>query len=342
MNLEGLLTYKRLIARLPAYDKNAAGKTVAMVTPDKALTLTATNTMAPGETTWDKVSGKPVMFPTTWAMITDRPALFSGAYGDLTDKPNLSPVAASGAYSDLSGQPTLFSGAYADLTGLPALFDGKWTSLIGKPTTSPTTWAQVADKPVLFDGSWNSLTDRPSAYPTTWTQVAGKPSFFSGSYNDLTDKPAIPSMPSLAKVASTGAYADLTGLPALFNGTWAALTGKPTTLAGYGITDAATASALATKADSSAVKRTDTYTGKTDANGLFTVAYPTPFSVVPSVQPEPPAMANQVWVKVSSTTTGFSLRLVQRNVVNLLNIEVLLGATVNVNAGDARVVVIAA
>ena len=88
-------------------------------------------------------------------------------------------------------------------------------------------------------------------------------------------------------------------------------------------------------------KRIETYTGKTDANGLFSVTYATPFPTIPSVQPEPPAMANQVWVKVSATTTGFSLRLVQRNVVSLLGIEVLLGATVNVNAGDARVVVIA-
>lgn len=89
-------------------------------------------------------------------------------------------------------------------------------------------------------------------------------------------------------------------------------------------------------------KRIDTYTGKTDTNGLYTVTYATPFTAIPSVQPEPPAMPNQVWVKVNSTLTGFSLRLVQRNTVNLLNIDVLLGATVNVANADARVVVIAA
>jgi len=89
-------------------------------------------------------------------------------------------------------------------------------------------------------------------------------------------------------------------------------------------------------------KRIDTYTGKTDANGLYTVTYPTPFAAVPSIQPEPPALPSQVWVKVSSTTTGFSLRLLQRNTVNLLNIDVLLGATVNVANADARVVVVAA
>lgn len=89
-------------------------------------------------------------------------------------------------------------------------------------------------------------------------------------------------------------------------------------------------------------KRIDTYTGTTDANGLFTVTYPTPFATVPSVQPEPPLVANQVWVKVTSTVNGFSLRLTQRNVVSLLGVEVLLGATVNATAAPARVTVIEA
>lgn len=350
MNLEAWNIFKRLQSRLPEYNKNQAGKTVALVTPDKSLTLTATNTMAPGETTWDKVTGKPSMFPTTWTIIQDRPQLFSGSYSDLADKPtlfsgkysdlagapNVSPAAQSGSYNDLTDKPSLFSGAYADLTGLPTLFDGKWTSITGKPDTYPSTWAQVADKPTFFSGAYADL--------------AGKPVLFSGSYNDLTDKPAIPSMPNLAPVASTGRYSDLIGLPTLFNGTWAALTGKPTLFSGNytdltnkpdTVSTAAFNTALAAKADASTVKRTETYMGKTDANGLFTVTFATPFPTIPSVQPEPPAMANQVWVKVSATTTGFSLRLLQRNVVALLGIEVLLGATVNVNAGDARVVVIA-
>lgn len=278
MNLDAWNLFKRIQNRLPDYNKNPAGKTIAMVTPDKALTLTATNTMTPGETTWDKVTGKPLMFPTTWTMIQDRPHLFGGSYAELADKPTLF----SGNYSDLAGVPQQFSGQYADLQGLPPLFDGKWTSIIGKPA------------------------------------------FFSGSYNDLTDKPSIPgapAMPNLSSVATTGRYSDLTGKPTLFSGSYNDLTDKPTI---------------------SAQRRIDTYAGKTDTNGLYTVTYPTPFPAAPSIQPEPPAMPNQVWVKVNSTLTGFSLRLVQRNTVNLLNIEVLLGATVNVANADARVVVIAA
>lgn len=351
MTPEGLSIWKRIQMRLPEYKQNTSGKTVAVVSPDKALTLTANNTMAPGETTWDKVTGKPSMYPTRWDMVQERPTMFSGSYADLSSKPdlfsgrysdlqgapNVSAAAQSGSYNDLTDKPSLFSGAYSDLSGLPSLFDGKWDSLTGKPATFPSTWAQVSGKPIFFSGAYADLSGKP-----TLAQVAT-----TGSYSDLSDKPTIPT-------AFSGKYSDLTGLPTLFNGTFASLTGKPSfaTVATSGsyadltnkpdtVSTTQLNTSLATKADASTVKRIDTYSGKTDANGLYTVTYPTPFPVIPSVQPEPPAMANQVWVKVSSTTTGFSLRLLQRNVVALLGIEVLLGATVNVNGGDARVVVIA-
>ena len=77
-----------------------------------------------------------------------------------------------------------------------------------------------------------------------WMQPA-VPSF-SGSYNDLTNKP------SLATVATSGSYNDLTDKPVIsesgFDGAFSSLSGTPTTLAGYGITDAAT-SAQGTLAD---------------------------------------------------------------------------------------------
>lgn len=89
-------------------------------------------------------------------------------------------------------------------------------------------------------------------------------------------------------------------------------------------------------------KRIETYTGTTDANGLVTITYTTAFPAVPSVQPEPPTASNQVWVKVTSTTTGCSLRLVQRAAATVLTLEVLLAGTTNVVGAPARVVVVAA
>lgn len=89
-------------------------------------------------------------------------------------------------------------------------------------------------------------------------------------------------------------------------------------------------------------KRIDTYTGTTDANGLLTITYTSAFAAVPSIQPEPPTASNQVWIKVTSTTTGCSLRLVQRAAVTVLGLEVLLAGVTNVAGAPARVVVVAA
>lgn len=87
-------------------------------------------------------------------------------------------------------------------------------------------------------------------------------------------------------------------------------------------------------------KRIETYTGTTNASGQIIVTYPTAFSTVPNVQTPPPASANQVWSLSSSTTTGFTAVLNQRNVVTLLGLEVLLGAVVPVANSAAQIVVI--
>lgn len=87
-------------------------------------------------------------------------------------------------------------------------------------------------------------------------------------------------------------------------------------------------------------KRIETYTGTTNAAGQIVVSYPTPYASVPSVQPGPPVLANQMWAVVSSTAAGFTLQLSQRNVVTLLGLEVLLGATVPVNGAAAQVLVV--
>jgi hypothetical protein len=65
-----------------------------------------------------------------------------------------------------------------------------------------------------------------SGGPTSWTSVTGKPSFAtvatSGAYADLTGKPTL----------FSGAYVDLTGKPTLFSGAYADLSGKPTLFSG--------------------------------------------------------------------------------------------------------------
>jgi len=227
-------------------------------------------------------------------------------WATVTGKPAFSPVATSGAYADLTGKPTI-----------PA--------------------AQV-------QADWNAST-APAA-------ILNKPALFSGAYSALTGIPT-----TFAPAAHTQAFSTITA--------------TPTTLAGYGITDGLTAAALAPYATTSALtaglatkfntpagtaaqyvrgdgalatlpvaKRIETYTGTTNAAGQVVVTYGTAYPAVPNVQPGPPALANQIWTVVSNTAAGFTLQLNQRNVVTLLGIEVLLGATVPVNGAPAQVLVV--
>ena len=87
-------------------------------------------------------------------------------------------------------------------------------------------------------------------------------------------------------------------------------------------------------------KRIEQYNGTTDASGLYTVTYATPFAQIPNVQPEPPSVANYTWVKVTSTVNGFSIRLIQRASLNVLGLDVLASTFTNVSGGAARVLVV--
>lgn len=136
---------------------------------------------------------------------------------------------------------------YNGSTQLPLL----WTVGSGLSVNSstlvvlPQDWSVITNKPTFFSGSYNDLTNKPTIpsaqVNSDWTATSGiseilnKPSLFSGSYDDLTNKP----------VLFDGTWNSLTGKPVLFDGTWGSLTGKPTTLSGYGITDGATTTALA-------------------------------------------------------------------------------------------------
>lgn len=88
-----------------------------------------------------------------------------------------------------------------------------------------------------------------------------------------------------------------------------------------------------------AIRRVETYTGTTDANGLFTVVYATAFAARPVVTLEDPDSSTRFWVMVSSTTTGFSARLVNRAILTVLALEVLAGTPTNVSGAAVRAVV---
>lgn len=228
----------------------------------------------------------------------------------------------------------------------------------GSLVALPQAWADITGKPsfatVATSGNYNDLTNKPAIpaaqVQSDWNAVSSpaailnKPTLFSGAYSALTGIPA-----TFAPTAHTHAAADvvsgtmaLARLPALpisqTTGLQAALDGKFPAPAG---TTAQYIRGDGTLATLPVARRIETYSGTTNASGQITVTYGTAYPTAPIVQPPAPAAANQVWTMVSSTTTGFTLQLNQRNTVTLLSIEVLLGATVPVAGTTAKILVVA-
>lgn len=161
------------------------------------------------------------------------------------------------------------------------------------------------------------------------TQISNKPTLanvaISGSYVDLTNKPTIPSAQVQSNWTATSGMGAILNKPTLStvatSGSYNDLTNKPTI---------------------PVVKRVETYAGSTDGSGNYTVTYSTPFSTVPDVQPQiQSGTPSQVVRITSSTTTGFTVQVTNRASVSLLGIEVLLASTTPVSGSSVGVLVTA-
>ena len=162
---------------------------------------------------------------TTISVDTSTVAMQSDLTG-LVSASSLSTVAFTGAYSDLSGTPSLAtvatSGSYNDLTDTPTIGHGVLTIKVNgvniKQFSANETAAKTADITV----------------PTKTSDLNNDSGFITGiTSSDITTAlgytPTNPS--SLATVATTGAYSDLTGTPSLAtvatSGSYADLSNKP-------------------------------------------------------------------------------------------------------------------
>lgn len=253
----------------------------------------------------------------------------------------LSEVASSGDYNDLSNKPSIFSGSYADLTGKPALFSGNY--------------ADLSNKPVLFDGTYASLTGKPTSFiPSAHTHAI---SDITGLQASLDSKATTASLSgyvtSSALTTTLSGYATTTaltnGLSAKFNtpvgstnqyvrgdGTLAAFPVIPTVPTN--VSAFTNDSGYLTNAVLIGYRKVETFLGTSDANGNVTITFANTYATPPDVQPQiVGGTFNQSVRVVSVSTTGCVVQAAQRNVVTLLSVEVLLGATVNLAGASVTV-----
>lgn len=117
-------------------------------------------------------------------------------------------------------------------------------------------------------------------------------------YGDLSD------LPSLAAVALSGNYTDLSGKPTIP----AAQIQSDWTQASSGAADY-----VKNKPTIPTMRRVETYLGSTDGSGNYTVTYGTSFSNVPDIQPQLQGGSNTQLIKITSTTTsGFTVNVQNR------------------------------
>ena len=178
--------------------------------------------------------------PVAWADVTGKPAFAtvatSGAYADLSGKPALADVAESGLYSDLSGTPSIpvasndaatsvSNTAAAGVLNTYARADHQHAH--GNQNGGSLHTAATTLAAGFMSAADKSKLDGLASVATSgaYADLSGTPALFSGDYADLTNKPA------LASVATSGAYADLSGAPALADvatsGDYADLSGTP-------------------------------------------------------------------------------------------------------------------
>jgi len=168
---------------------------------------------------WTKITtGK----PTTIAGygITDA---FNGTWSSLSGKPTFAPVATSGSYTDLTNKPTIPTTTSAltnDAGFLTTESDPLFNASVAKKITAVDTnkWNAKSN----FSGAYSALTGAP-----TLATIAT-----SGSYTDLSNKPTIPAAQVNSDWNSNSGVSQILNKPTLAavatSGSYTDLTNKPT------------------------------------------------------------------------------------------------------------------
>lgn len=228
----------------------------------------------------------------------------SGDYDDLINKPTLATVATTGQYADLKNTPTLAtvatSGEYSDLKNKPTFadvaFSGSYNDLVDTPQLEMVTGVKGSEETTYRKGNVNitkaniGLSDVPNVSTNnqivTYTDASTLETLASGEKMSVafakikkaissliahianTNNPhnVTASQLSLATVATSGSYADLTNKPTI-NGT--TVTGALTS-ANLKVQDVMQLTTMPT-ATATYAGKVYQYVGTTDAN--FTKGY---------------------------------------------------------------------
>ena len=211
--------------------------------------------------------------------------------------------------TDLNASPIGHTHVISEVAGLQASLDSKAAteSLNGYATTSALTSGLSAkfntpsgttSQYVRGDGSLAILPTQVAQVNSDWNATSGPA--------QILNKPTIPtvSYPVTSVNSKTGAVT---------------LTAADVGAA----TPASVASAL------SGMRKVETFLANSDASGNLTITFANTYTTPPDVQPQLIGNTfNQMVRVVSVSNTGCVLQTAQRNLVTLLGLEVLLGATV--------------
>lgn len=150
------------------------------------------------------------------------------------------------------------------LLGETVIGDSPLRYYVYDPTSSVTDDGENFIKPTGIVGNGRFIKQNSALWKADWTQ------------SNSTSPDYIQNKPTLATVATTGAYSDLSG--------------KPTS-----------------------AKKQEAFSGTTNSSGNYTVTFGTSYSVAPNIQGNIIGGSNTNIIKITSiTTTGFTVNVVNR------------------------------
>lgn len=238
---------------------------------------------------------------------------------------------------------------------------GKW-----KPIGYVPTWTSITGKPAFFTGDYNDLTNKPTI-PTNTNQLINGAGFItSAALSGYATTASVTSalagkqdvLVSGTNLKTVGGQTLLgSGNVSVGSGTVTSValsstdflvSGTPITASGTLVANLANSGVTAgtygrvtvnAKGIVTAGKRQETFSGTTNASGIYTVTFGSSYSVAPNIQANIVNGTNNQVITMTASTTGFTCTVSQRNAVTLLGIEVLLATAAPVNNSTVDVLI---